>query len=66
MQEDWGRGLEMKPTKFPLKWALENEIDYPIKFQKGPHSYLYDVDPSFNHISEILLVQKFQNFIKPK
>lgn len=54
MPEHWGRGLEMKPTKYPLKWTLENELDYPMDFQKGPHSYLYDVDPQFNHVSEIL------------
>lgn len=54
MPEQWGRGLEMKPTKYPLKWTLENDLDYPMDFQKGPHSYLYDVDPQFNHVSEIL------------
>lgn len=54
MPEDWGRGLELKPTKYPLKWALANKLDYPMHFQEGPHSYLYDVNPQFSHIGEIL------------
>ena len=52
MPESWGRGLEMKPTKYPLKWILENEIDYPSHLQVGPHSYLYDVNPNFDHAAE--------------
>ena len=66
MPEDWGRGLEMKPTKYPLKWCLENVTDYPIELQKGPHSYLYDVDPSFNHVSEILFGSKLSELYKAK
>lgn len=54
MPESWGRGLELKPTKYPLKWMLQNRIDYPMHLQAGPHSYLYDVDPSFSHMAEIL------------
>lgn len=52
MPESWGRGLEMRPTKYPLKWMLENSIDYPIHLQVGPHSYLYDVNPNFDHAAE--------------
>lgn len=54
MPEDWGRGLELKPTKYPLKWALANKFDYPMAFQTGPHSYIYDVNPQFSHIGEML------------
>lgn len=54
MPESWGRGLELKPTKYPLKWALEHVIDYPMHLQVGPHSYLYDVDPSFSHAAEFI------------
>ena len=54
MPESWGRGLELKPTKYPLKWALEHVIDYPTHLQVGPHSYLYDVDPSFSHAAEFI------------
>jgi hypothetical protein len=54
MPESWGRGLDLKPTKYPLKWMLENRIRYPTHLQVGPHSYLYDVDHSFSHTAEIL------------
>ena len=54
MPEDWGRGLELKPTKYPLKWMLEHRLDYPLHLQTGPHSYLYDVDASFSHAAELM------------
>ena len=54
MPEDWGRGLDLNNTKYPLKWMLANRLDYPMEFQEGPHSYTYDVDHSFNHYEEIL------------
>lgn len=52
MPESWGRGLELRPTKYPLKWYLENRVDYPMHLQRGPHSYLYDVDSGFSHDEE--------------
>ena len=48
MPEDWGRGLSITKTKFPLKWVLENKIDYPNHLQTGPHSYIYDVNSSWS------------------
>ena len=54
MPETWGRALDLNSTKYPLKWMLKNRIDYPIDYQEGPHSYLYDVDPTFNHSAEYL------------
>lgn len=54
MPEDWGRGLDLNNTKYPLKWMLENKLEYPMELQEGPHSYTYDVDHSFNHYEEIL------------
>ena len=54
MPESWGRGLELRPTKFPLKWMLENRIRYPYLLQQGAHSYTYDVDPTFSHAGEIV------------
>ena len=54
MPESWGRGLELKPTKYPLKWMLSNKIDYPMEMQSGAHSYTYDIDPSFTHIGELI------------
>ncbi len=64
MPEDWGRGLELKPTKYPLKWMLENKIDYPMHLQTGPHSYLYDVNPTFSHAGELLFASHLSNHIK--
>lgn len=64
MPESWGRGLELKPTKYPLKWMLQNRIDYPMHLQVGPHSYLYDVDPSFSHLGELLFGSSFSNVFK--
>ena len=54
MPETWGRGLDLNPTKYPLKWMLRNRIDYPYHLQVGPHSYTYDVNPNFSHLGEIL------------
>jgi hypothetical protein len=54
MPESWGRGLDFKNTKYPLKWMLQNRIKYPMHLQVGPHSYLYDVDPTFSHTAELL------------
>lgn len=52
MPESWGRGLEMRPTKYPLKNFLKNKIDYPYHLQTGPHSYLYDTNHEFDHAAE--------------
>ena len=54
MPEHFGRGLELRPTKFPLKWTVENRLDYPMDLQTGPHSYTYDVDPRFTHYGELV------------
>lgn len=64
MPESWGRGLDLKPTKYPLKWMLQNRIDYPRHLQVGPHSYLYDVDPNFSHMGEILFGSSFTPLFK--
>lgn len=64
MPESWGRGLDLKPTKYPLKWMLENCIDYPLHLQVGPHSYLYDVNPNFNHAGEFIYASQFTSEIK--
>jgi hypothetical protein len=54
MPENWGRGLDLNPTKYPLKWTLQHRVRYPMHLQVGPHSYLYDVDPTFSHSAELL------------
>jgi hypothetical protein len=64
MPESWGRGLDLKSTKYPLKWMLKHRIDYPTHLQVGPHSYLYDVDPSFSHMGEILFGSSFTPVFK--
>jgi len=33
---------------------LKNRIDYPWHLQVGPHSYTYDVDPTFTLVGELL------------
>ena len=64
MPEEWGRGLDLKPTKYPLKWMLSNRIDYPLHLQVGPHSYTYDVDPKFSLLGEILYASSFKSLFK--
>ena len=64
MPENWGRGLEPRPTKYPLKWMLKHKIDYPGHLQVGPHSYRYDVDHNFNHSAELLYGSSFTSLFK--
>lgn len=59
MPESWGRGLDINNTKYPLKWMLTHKIDYPMHYQSGPHSYLYDINPSFSHSDEIVNSSSF-------
>ncbi len=59
LPEEAGRGLDLNPTKYPLKWTLRNRLDYPFHLQVGPHSYLYDVDPSFSHSAELAYGSSF-------
>ena len=64
MPESWGRGLDLNPTKYPLKYMLENYVDYPIDYQKGAHSYLYDIDPEFSLEKEVLFASKTSEYFK--
>lgn len=64
MPESWGRGLDLHPTKYPLKWALTHRIRYPMHLQVGPHSYLYDVDSTFSHAAEVLYGSAFAPYFK--
>jgi hypothetical protein len=54
LSENYGRGLNLNPTKFPLKNMLKKYYNYPDYLQTGPHSYLYDVTPNWNVNREIL------------
>jgi len=66
MPESWGRGLDMRPTKFPLKWTLQNRIRYPMHLQVGPHSYTYDVDPTFSHAAELMFASSLGTLFKER
>ena len=70
MPEEWGRGLDLNHTKYPLKKMLKDKLDYPFDYQNGAHSYTYDVDHSFNHAQEVYchsaLVEDFQDSVKDK
>ena len=64
MPESWGRGLDINNTKYPLKWMLTNRVDYPMHYQEGPHSYLYDVNPSFSHADEVVNASSLTSFYR--
>ncbi len=64
MPESWGRGLDLNPTKYPLKWMLRNKVDYPHHLQAGPHSYLYDVDHNWNVQDDFLYGSAGKPFFK--
>jgi hypothetical protein len=66
MPETFGRGLDLNPTKYPLKWTLRHRVDYPMHLQTGPHSYLYDVDPTFSHAAETLYRSAFATYFKER
>jgi asparagine synthetase B (glutamine-hydrolysing) len=61
MPESWGRGLNLNPTKYPLKWMLNNRFDYPTHLQVGPHSYIYDVQRGFSISGELLHASDLKN-----
>tara|TARA_Y100000590_G_C15732127_1_gene1017403 strand:+ start:209 stop:2155 length:1947 start_codon:yes stop_codon:yes gene_type:complete len=54
MPENWGRGLDIRNTKYVLKNFLKNDIDYPTSLQTGPHSYIYDIDSRWSADLDIL------------
>jgi hypothetical protein len=64
MPESWGRGLDLKPTKYPLKWMLRNRLNYPHHLQVGPHSYTYDTDPTFSIVGEVVNASSFKPVLK--
>jgi hypothetical protein len=66
MPESFGRGLDLNPTKYPLKWTLRHRVPYPMHMQVGPHSYLYDVDPTFSHAAETLYRSAFAPYLKSR
>ncbi len=51
MPESWGRGLELRPTKYPLRWLATERWNMPndILTEKGPHSYIAEADPRWSY-----------------
>ena len=43
---------------------LSNRMDYPMHYQQGPHSYLYDVNPSFSHADEVVNSSSFTSYYR--
>lgn len=66
MPENWGRGLDLNSTKYPLKYMLRNKLKYPIELQEGPHSYLYDIDSTVNLLDEVIYNSGFTGYAKDK
>lgn len=67
MPENWGRGLELRSTKFPLKKILKDKtLNYPFDLQLGPHSYLYDTNPNWNPKYDLLYYSKAKRIYKYK
>ena len=66
MPENWGRGLDLNSTKYPLKEILKEKLDYPYHLQTGAHAYIYDTNTRFSHNEELLLRSKFNSIAKKK
>ena len=63
MPENWGRGLELRPTKFPLKESFKKYLNFPSYLEKGPHSYMYDVNKFVSPKTEVLINSKTKKYI---
>jgi len=51
MPESWGRGLEMRPTKYPLRKLAHEKWNIPVHIleEKGPHSYIGELDKKWSY-----------------
>jgi len=51
MPENWGRGLELKPTKYPLRYLANEKWNMPIDIlnEAGAHSYISECDSKWNY-----------------
>lgn len=51
MPEDWGRGLELRTTKYPLRFLAEHKWRIPLDvlMEKGPHSYIAERDRRWSY-----------------
>lgn len=73
MPEDWGRGLELRTTKYPLRHLAEHKWNMPLHvlMEKGPHSYIAEGDRrwsyaggSWNIYCEIMFKSVFCAYFK--
>lgn len=72
MPENWGRGLELRRVKYPLKWCLESKLNFPTQMLGGgPHSYVFETDrnalsPTGQILYESALTPHFQACLKTR
>jgi asparagine synthetase B (glutamine-hydrolysing) len=74
MPENWGRGLEIKTTKYPLRYlATERWTEMPMHIleESGPHSYIAENDKKWTYAGgnwdiycEILYSSVFKEYFK--
>ena len=51
MPESWGRGLELRPTKYPLRTLATERWGMPLHIleESGPHSYIAENDKRWTY-----------------
>ncbi|MBN8571780.1 MAG: hypothetical protein J0M18_19325, partial [Ignavibacteria bacterium] len=51
MPESWGRGLELRPTKYPLRYLAHEKWNIPLSIleESGAHSYIAESDKRWNY-----------------
>jgi hypothetical protein len=73
MPEDWGRGLELRTTKYPLRHLAEHKWRMPLHIltEPGPHSYIAESDRrwsyaggSWNIYCEIMFKSVFKSYFQ--
>ena len=63
MPEQWGRGLEIKNIKYPLKESFRRYLDYPKILEEGYHSYMYDIKKFSDPTLEIIVNLETKKYI---
>ena len=63
MPSDWGRGLEIKNIKYPLKESFRRKMKYPKFIEEGFHSYRYDEKKYEDPIFEIINNKTTKNYM---
>lgn len=75
MPENWGRGLELRPTKYPLRYLANERWDMPLHIleEEGPHSYIAENDKKWTYSGgqwdiycEILYNSVFSDYFRAK